>query len=298
MENVRVDLKAEVAQVQAELTLFREECLPAFLDGPVQDFLEDGMSERLQQHIIAVAGRLSEWRDAALRLAEYLPLGPLPADAPDIDREDFGRFMFQEARPAFVVLGGRIVWRIELFMPLDLAFQCPIFKGDAAEAEGGWERFASRVEDVKRWLMGLPPDCTLANSLCVLLPFVADADPAFVKLALDTDTWRGLVRADRGITEEERAKRLKQVAGQWFAHILNNALLHALGGLANNHFPVIRDFLDHPQLRGSYTHLMPHYLFAILFEKVRGLRRLLQKQPDLWGTAGPNSPGCSPASPV
>src|SRR5262249_206168 len=114
-----LDLRAEIARAQAELIVFRKECLPAFLGGPVQDFLADGMSEWLQGHIVAVAGRLSEWQDAALRLAEYLPLGPLPSDAPTLDRNDFDRFLFQGASPAFVSRGGRIAWRIELFMPLD-----------------------------------------------------------------------------------------------------------------------------------------------------------------------------------
>jgi hypothetical protein len=35
-------------------------------------------------------------------------------------------------------------------------------------------------------------------------------------------------------------------------------------------------------LRGGYTHLMPHYLFALLFEKVRALRGLSQEWPGLW----------------
>jgi hypothetical protein len=282
MAAVDIDLKAEVARVQQELAFFRKECLPAFLGGPVQDFLADGMSEWLQQHIVAVAGRLSEWQDATLRLAEYLPLGPLPSDAPTIDRNDFDRFLFQEASPAFVIRGGRIAWRIELFMLLVMALRCPVFAGDADTAQNGWEWLLGRVEDVKRWLMALPPDCQLANSLCCLLPFVADADPAFVKLALEVDTWRGVVLADQGITEAERAERLNLVDSLWFARVLNNALLHALGGLANNHFPHIRDFLDHPLLRGGYTHLMPHYLFAVLFEKVLVLRRLSQGRHDMW----------------
>jgi hypothetical protein len=147
------------------------------------------------------------------------------------------------------------------------------------------------LEDVKRWLMGLPPDCELANSLCYLLPFVADADPAFVKLALDVDTWRGVVLADRGITEAEPAERLNLVDSWWFGYVLNNALLHALGGLASNHFLHIRDFLDHPLLRGRYTHLMPHYLFAVLFEKVLVLRRLSQERHGLRGTAEPTALG-------
>ena len=286
-----LDLRAEIARAQAELIVFRKECLPAFLGGPVQDFLADGMSEWLQRHIVAVAGRLSEWRDAALRLAEHLPLGPLPSDAPTLDRKDFDRFLFQGASPAFVIRSGRIAWRIELFVPLDLALRCPVFAGDADAAQNGWERFLGRVEDVKRWLMALPPDCQLANSLCELLPFVADADPAFVKLALDVDTWRGVVLADRCITEAERAERLDLVDSRLFAHVLNNALLHALGGLANNHFLHVRDFLGHALLRGGYTHLMPHYLFAVLFEKVLALRRLSQGRPGLRGTAEPTAPG-------
>ena len=56
--------------------------------------------------------------------------------------------------------------------------------------------------------------------------------------------------------------------------MLNNALLHVLGALANNHFMAIRDLLDHPNLIGSYTGLMPHYLFAVLFHKVKTIRNL------------------------
>jgi hypothetical protein len=59
-----LDLRAEIARVQAELIVFRKECLPAFLGGPVQDFLAEGMTEWLKRHIVAVAGRLSEWQDA------------------------------------------------------------------------------------------------------------------------------------------------------------------------------------------------------------------------------------------
>jgi hypothetical protein len=58
---------------------------------------------------------------------------------------------------------------------------------------------------------------------------------------------------------------------------LNNALLHVLGVLANNHFEVIADLLDHPNLVGAYTRLMPYYLFAVLFEKVKILRALTWK---------------------
>jgi hypothetical protein len=91
------------------------------------------------------------------------------------------------------------------------------------------------------------------------LPFVADADPAFAKKALDLSTWKNVT--------------------PWFEHVANNALLHVLGALANNHFMLIRDYLDHPCLYGNYTHLMPHYLFAVLFQKVSVLRQIAAEQP-------------------
>ena len=282
-----IDLKAEVARVQKELTCFRGECLPAFLGGSVRDFLLDGMSDFLQSHIVAVAGRLSEWRDAAARLADFLPLGPLPLDAPFPGREDFTRFLFQQATPAFTVRSGRVVWRVGLFIDLDMAADgCLRVLGRRDAAAVPSDEFLARLPEVKAWLMGLPvDDSPLWNSLCMVLPAMADADPAFARLALDPETWRALVLADRKITEGQRGKRLRAIDGI-FGHVLNNALLHVLGTLANNHFLVIRDYLDHPHLRGSYTHLMPHYLFAVLIEKVRVLRHLSRERHDLWLAQG------------
>jgi len=131
--------------------------------------------------------------------------------------------------------------------------------------------------------MSLPVDSPeLANALCMALPLLADTDPNFAKLALDPDTWRSLVLNDRGITEEQRTKRLKMVDGLWFGHVLNNALLHVLGALANNNFLVIEDFLDHPYVCGGYSHLFSHYTFAVLLEKVAILRQLSEERPELW----------------
>ena len=91
--------------------------------------------------------------------------------------------------------------------------------------------------------MTLPVDSIeLANSLSAVLPFIADSDPAFAKLALDRERWRSLVLADRIISDKQRAKQLEMIDGLWFAHTLNNALLHVLGGLANNHFVLIGDY--------------------------------------------------------
>ena len=51
-------------------------------------------------------------------------------------------------------------------------------------------------------------------------------------------------------------------------------MLHVLAALASDDFGEIEGYLDHPCLLGSYTHLMPHYIAAVLFQKVRILRDL------------------------
>jgi hypothetical protein len=127
--------------------------------------------------------------------------------------------------------------------------------------------------------MSLPTHSTeLFNALCIVLPFIADADPDFARMALTPETWHNLVLANRDLTEAARARQLEWANGPWFAGVLNNALLHVFGALANNHFLLIEDYLDHPHLDGRYTHLMPHYLFAVLFEKVAILRELAQNR--------------------
>ena len=122
----------------------------------------------------------------------------------------------------------------------------------------------------------------LSNALCHALPFIADADPVFAKLVLEPETWRNLVLVD--------GKRFKW-DGELFGGVLNNALLHVLGSLANNHFTVIEDLLDHRYLVARYTYLMPHYVFGVLFEKVAILGQLAQERHDLWALPDtPSSP--------
>ena len=108
----------------------------------------------------------------------------------------------------------------------------------------------------------------------MVLPSLANDDPAFGTFALDPETWKAIVRTDASLSNSEKTNRLVLIEIGYFRHVLNNALLHVLGALANNHFMAIRDLLDHPHLVGSYTDLMPHYLFAVLFHKVKTIRLL------------------------
>jgi hypothetical protein len=123
--------------------------------------------------------------------------------------------------------------------------------------------------------MTLPAnECVLSNNLCFVLPPLADVDPPFAALALDPDTWRSIVLANCNISPEERRRWLNAIEHGYLRHGINNALLHVLGSLANNHFMAIRTYLTHPCVYGGYTHLMPHYIFAVLFAKVSILRQL------------------------
>ena len=57
----------------------------------------------------------------------------------------------------------------------------------------------------------------------------------------------------------------------YFRRVLNNALLHVIAALACNRFEAVLDLLDHPNLTGYYTSMIPHYLLAVLVEKVQVL---------------------------
>jgi hypothetical protein len=265
----KIDIKAEVAKVQGELLFFRERILPALFETPVDAVFGSEYGDWVREKS---DGRLSEWQEATRRLAELLPLGPLASST--ISSEDFREFLVQEATSSFCVRDGRIIWQVRLFVDSSL---CSAYFPNLDPA------VFDDASKIQRWLMSLPVDSLeRANGLCMVLPLIADADPAFAKLTLDPEEWRGIVLADRHITEEQRAKRLKCVESQWFAHVLNNSLLHTLGALANNHFMMIEDFLEHPNLVGGYTHLMPHYLFAVLFEKVAIHRQFSVERPELW----------------
>jgi hypothetical protein len=267
-----IDIRAEIARVQSELVCFRERVLPAFFGTPLDAVFEAEYADWVR---VKSKGRLSVWQEATCRLADLLPLGPLACSK--ISRGDFRDFLFQEATPSYCVWAGRIVWDSRLFVDPSLcSLYCPTLPESSLNNP-------DRFPEVRGWLMNLPVDSLeLANGLCMALPLIADADPAFAKMALDPKEWRGIVLADRDITEEQRTQRLKMIDGLWFGHILNNALLHTLGSLANNNFMMIEDFLDHQYLCGGYTHLMSPYIFAVLFEKVAILWQLSQERPELW----------------
>ena len=201
---------------------------------------------------------LSSWQVAITRVGDALPL---PGDTTTLDRAEFKDFMFCEGTPGHSLSAEGIRWKIGMFCDMSITllkgYRPPCLGEDDEVTEAD---FWAAIPQIEAWLLTLDPsDSYLSNLLCMTLPFIADTDPVFAKKALDLNTW--------GETHP------------WFEHVVNNALLHVLASLANNHFMLIRDYLNHPCLMGRYTRLMPHYIFAVLFEKVGILRQLVQEPP-------------------
>jgi len=267
MDEQAIDISGEVARVHRELVLFRDELLPAIIDWDTTNNLRD-------EH----ARPLRDWRAVADRLLDALPglaTGELRSSPV---RGDFEEFLFQPAESSHLVRNGRVAWRIELFIGWEWAAEdvLSLIPNRSRHALVVLHDLRLNLPEVRRRIMALPVDESyLWNLLCISLVPIADLDPAFAKLALEGETWRTIVLGDREIDEETRGRRLKAVDG-YFRHVLNNALLHVMGALACNHFEVIPDLLDHPDLIGSYTSLMPHYLFAVLFEKAKCLHDMVK----------------------
>ena len=288
MRQGETNLTVEVARVHGELTAFRDRLLPALL-GPCEAYLEDRAQDPSRrpsvEQIEKSVRTLRHWQSAVSHLLDALPLARLGAADPEPDWSEYKEFLWQStSASSHLVREGRIVWRIELFIGWDDGLEYMLAESGAqpmgAAQEPGPDPFAElqrRLPEVKRWFLSLPVDgSVLFNALSYVLTPVADLDPAFVKLALDPDTWRSIVRTDPTLDEPARLQRLRAIDHGHLPHAINNALLHVLAALANNHFGAIADFvvLDHPCLSGAYTGLIPHYLFAVLLEKVKTLRSL------------------------
>ena len=256
MHDTLSHLGNEIATVQAEIVVFRNEYLPVFLEISRRPELIPPIAFEQQQNTFHL---LSSWQDAITKIGDALPLPGDAGDTTTLDPAEYKDFMFCEGTPGYSRSNNNIRWKIGLFCDLGTALlfgpRLPEKNDNLTEAEC-W----TAVPEIEAWFLSLDPmDGRLWNPLCMVLPFVADVDPAFAKTALDLNTW--------GKTSPI------------FEHVVNNALLHVLGALANNHFMLIRDYLDHPCLFGRYTRLMPHYVFAVLFQKVSVLRQLVAEQP-------------------
>jgi hypothetical protein len=250
-----IDLAVERARVRAELECFRDRCLPPLIT-PGRGEADDPL-EHWQERV----GRLLDALEAKTDLLDDL-VDPL-----------------QEAgTPRYALGDRRIHWQIEVFLPLysDPHFLVPILERlgpGLAPDQSLWEALRAHLPEIEAWFLDQDPaHSTQWNLLCTLVPTIATLDPAFAWHALDRGTWRTRVLNDPNLSYTLRTSRLRTIDGL-LSRVVNNAILHTFAALANNHFEEIEPYLDHPDLQGSYTGLMPGYVFGVLIQKVRVLGR-------------------------
>jgi hypothetical protein len=273
----RSALTFEIAKVVYELTVLRDVYLPMLARCSMLELSSEGCVPSDQFPVKETTARLALWIQAVDELNRAASRANRDAHRTPLRAEDFKEFMWQEATPAFSWVPKGIRWNISVFTSLDKVHRldCPPSLARKDKDYATAEEVLAALPEVKRWMLSLPPECQLMNVLCQLLPVIADADPRFVKKALDLRTWRWQVMANTTASEEERREWLNGIDGHGvFRCGVNNALLHNIAALGNNHFMAIRHFLKHPCIPGGYTGLIPHYLFALLFQKVSILRQI------------------------
>jgi hypothetical protein len=110
----------------------------------------------------------------------------------------------------------------------------------------------------------------------MVLPILAELDPAFVAQALDRGRLLAAVEGNPVLTPEERLRHRNLVNSRFYAGWLCYSLVLVLEALAGNHFAEIARFLALPEIHADpyWTGLMPKILLAALYRKVVVLRDL------------------------
>ncbi len=221
---------------------------------------------------------IDEWTSAASRLRGILKakLTPLPRA---LNPSEFNRFTWGEPSIDYTVENSQIHWRISCYGDVDwLSAAHTMFRGRFGWPPTDDSHPGHSVEATKRWLMaGSTDDIAYYNDYISLLAALADGEPEFVKGMLDPDVWRERIESKPVLSDDERECQPKKltapIPGGLFRRVIHNALLHVTGALANNRFDEIRPYIDHPEFAGSYTPLVPHYLFANLLAKVHTIQK-------------------------
>jgi hypothetical protein len=269
-----IDLIAETDQVRHEFGLLESRILPLLV--PLQQAsIDDATSE-------GVPNTLTTWQRIIRELAAALPTREGLPGIP-IDEVFLKEFLHQSADAGFSVRQGRIVWKITTFISLDLKDWhakrlLEVMHDEPDDEPGASQRLLSQLDEFKEWLLAPAREvCSVTNEMCSMLPICVELDLDFVRRAFDLEARLARIRSDSSLGEEQRRRTLHEWTGYFPMHGFNNALLHVIASLANNHFDQIESFLGHPARAGGYTGLMPHYLVAVLHQKVRVLNELLRE---------------------
>jgi hypothetical protein len=293
-DGIFLDLAAEADRVRAECRTLESRILPLLL--PREQAAGD------KERSDGSPDPLATWRRVVRGLAAALPTPDGRPGVP-VDEAFLAGFLHQRADAGFRIRRGRIAWRIEVFTPLDLedwhaAGVLSAMLGEPIPEAGASERLLSRFDDFQDWFLGAGPDvCFVANEMCLLLPICVEFALDFVRRAFDLEGRLERIRSDVLFDGRERTQRLKEWSGPFQMRGFNNALLHVIASLANHHFDQIASFLDHPARIGGYTGLMPHYLVAVLHQKVRILEELSHEESERRGGTWPVPRSCGNSAP-
>lgn len=281
-----IDLEAEIARVEAELTIYRDVCVPTYTPGPVELAVVENLPAVHRERAEHFIQSDPDWLAAANLLMELVPS---VRDRRVISPDEFDRLLVErgapddtDASPDYALRGGRIDWRILVFVSFPTLFPTRTMAGleeEQTAAKDPWDWFRMRASDIAERMLQVPVD-EVANDLCFVLPFIADADPTLAKQILDHETWRLRIQANEQLTEQRRSEQLAFLDRILFRFVAHNALLHVLASLANNHFSRIPEFLETDLVDGRYNHLVPRYLFTVLRGKLQVLNQLAFQDAD------------------
>jgi len=270
-------IKQEIAKVQAEIRVFRRDYLPVLAPRVPIDSRWTYVGQRIGENWRPIQA----WHEAIAVLSDALPL-PTPARPLEyLNREALADFLVPATSNVRVRPEG-FDWEITIFATLN---PCVKVRENLPQFDG-YERVLAALEQgneadlltaLKEWVVQQPgrrlSDWNLFGRG---LPAIAYRDPGFAASILSREPaphWRcSAAEAESdlaGCAPEEHSAEVF-----FLRHILHNTLLHVLAAVANNHFDWIRQFLQSPYLLGSYTELMPAYLFTTLHEKVGLMRQL------------------------
>jgi hypothetical protein len=216
---------------------------------------------------------LSDWQEAAARLTGLLK-DPPDDTALATELSHLRPFMKGgQAGGDYVIEKGVLHWRLSIFasvrweegvygyLPVEYR---PESVGSVEQSRRAVRRWFERADVADMWFW---------NALCLVLPATVDDDPEFAISMLQPVTYRDRILSKEELTPAQWQVELAKLEALSFCHVLNNAFLHVVAALANNHFMKIDHCLQVSEISGRYTDLLPHYLFAILFAKIKNCHR-------------------------
>jgi hypothetical protein len=281
-------LTLEAAKVLWELHVFELVYLPALL----QQTVKDGLPALGPGQPASPSPALAPWQRAVRLLRQAVPRAGRRPSTPHAETirnacaaaaPGSGEFLGDPPSDCFSRVGDRICWHVY-----------PCWGQGAAEREeqvrfvlrwagAGDERAAAPWLELRRVLPAVQQSFLAVLPILpeMVLPVLAELDPAFAAQALDRGRLVAAVEGHPSLTPEERERQRGFLETRFYAGWLCYSLAMVLEALAGNHFAKIARFLTFPEIHADsyWSGLMPKILLATLYRKVVVLRDLTKKVP-------------------